>query len=120
MMGSLGNAPISPIQVGKRAYHFTQEQWHKLANVFGEAHLLTDWEDWDVIDDDDVDDDSKWDDYFFEDEPRDPVIIDDGEGRDYDQETTPDDDDQYFEYEDQVEDPREDSTKPVPADFSKD
>jgi hypothetical protein len=88
--------------------------------VFGEAHLLTDWEDWDVIDDDDVDDDSKWDDYFFEDEPRDPVIIDDGEGRDYDQETTPDDDDQYFEYEDQVEDPREDSTKPVPADFSKD
>lgn len=24
----------------------------KLANVFGEAHLLKDWEDWDVMDDD--------------------------------------------------------------------
>lgn len=69
--------------------------------MFGEGHLLRDWDDWDVTDDDVVDD-ADW--MVDEDQevlpPRDDVVIDDGEGRDYDKETNDDDDDKYFYYED--------------------
>jgi len=94
LFGSLGENPIlHQFELGHRVFDYANDKIHKFANVFGSsAHnnpdshsKLRGWADWDVNVDEDQDADQA-DDFVdpSQYEDREPVVIDDGEGKEDD------------------------------------